>query len=593
MTVESEIAPGTGPSPDGIDPSPERNLTDTFDRWSAAQRHRGLAVVVLAAVVAAWIVRFVQDDAFITFRFARNFERGHGLVLNQGERVEGYTNFLWTVLMAVPERMGWSAPMFSVLVGLAVMAVTIVVSFRLALLVFERESLALLSVLALVANMTFLGYGTSGLETMMQTMFVTAVALLLLERPGRSRVVPRRVAAGVVAGLACLTRLDSAVIVGTLFVLVVVHDWTSSDSSDSSARIKRAASAAASLGLPTAAVLLPWIIWKLDYYGDLLPNTFTAKSGSPLISIAYGIFYLLAFFASYFAFLFIKRFRGRRSDWFQNPIARDLSVVVAAWFVYICIVGADFMEYRFMVPVLPILAMLAAMLINRFRNQRSQVVFVAVLLCVSGCRAVMPSVGYPVLSFSDLRHWPTDSETSWVGLGKYLGSTFPGGEQAPDQPVISLLALGAISYYSDLPVVDMIGLADKEIARNGDQIPLYYPGHVRVSTVEQLVDKDVSLVVGLPLVLPREEDRTSYRLSELVALYAGTDLRRLPEDATVVEATVKQDRVLVMISLQQNPKVDALVESGEWRELDIDRTCDAADLNVVTRIVNERSCPGL
>lgn len=583
-----------------VDSPVERHLTDTFDRWTSSQRHRALAGVALAAVVAAWIVRFVQDDAFITFRFARNLERGHGLVLNQGERVEGYTNFLWTVLMAIPERFGWSAPMFSVVVGLLIMVITIVVSFRLALLVFERESLALLSVLALVANMTFLGYGTSGLETMMQTMFVMAVALLVLERPARSRVVARRVAAGVVAGLACLTRLDSAVIVGTLFVLVVLHEWSGTGSSEpspagdpTSARLRRAGVAAATLGVPTALVLIPWLVWKLDYYGDLLPNTFTAKSGSQLIAIAYGLFYLLAFFVSYFAFMFIKRFRGRRSEWFENRIARDLTVVVAAWFVYICIVGADFMEYRFMVPVLPILAMLAAMLVNRFRDRRAQVVFVAVLLCVSGCRAVMPSVGYPVLSFSDLRHWPTDSETSWVGIGKYLGSTFPGGERAPDQPVVSLLALGAISYYSDLPVVDMIGLADKEIARNGDRIPLYYPGHVRVSTVQQLVDKDVSLVVGLPLVLPREERRTSYRLSELVALYAGTDLRRLPRDATVLEATVKQDRVLVMISLLPNPKVDALVESGEWRELEIDRTCDADDLNPVTKIVNESTCPGL
>nr|MBC8422663.1 hypothetical protein [bacterium] len=38
--------------------------------------------------------RCVQEDAFISFRYAANLLDGHGLVFNPGERVEGYTNFL-------------------------------------------------------------------------------------------------------------------------------------------------------------------------------------------------------------------------------------------------------------------------------------------------------------------------------------------------------------------------------------------------------------------------------------------------------------------------------------------------------------------
>ena len=41
-----------------------------------------------------------QDDAFISFRYAANLAEGHGLVFNPGERVEGYTNFLWTLIFA-------------------------------------------------------------------------------------------------------------------------------------------------------------------------------------------------------------------------------------------------------------------------------------------------------------------------------------------------------------------------------------------------------------------------------------------------------------------------------------------------------------
>ena len=39
-----------------------------------------------------------QDDAYISFRYADNLVNGHGLVFNPGERVEGITNLLWTVL---------------------------------------------------------------------------------------------------------------------------------------------------------------------------------------------------------------------------------------------------------------------------------------------------------------------------------------------------------------------------------------------------------------------------------------------------------------------------------------------------------------
>jgi hypothetical protein len=49
---------------------------------------------------------FLCDDAFISFRYARNLLAGHGLVFNRGEFVEGYTNFLWTLEVAGLWRLG-------------------------------------------------------------------------------------------------------------------------------------------------------------------------------------------------------------------------------------------------------------------------------------------------------------------------------------------------------------------------------------------------------------------------------------------------------------------------------------------------------
>jgi hypothetical protein len=57
----------------------------------------GALVAFSGAIWPSWL----SDDAFISFRYAQNLVAGHGLVYNAGERVEGYTNFLWTMLAAL------------------------------------------------------------------------------------------------------------------------------------------------------------------------------------------------------------------------------------------------------------------------------------------------------------------------------------------------------------------------------------------------------------------------------------------------------------------------------------------------------------
>jgi hypothetical protein len=58
------------------------------------------ALVFLVAFVRLW--SYVLDDTYISLRFARHLAQGVGLVYNPGERVEGISNFLWTVFLALP-----------------------------------------------------------------------------------------------------------------------------------------------------------------------------------------------------------------------------------------------------------------------------------------------------------------------------------------------------------------------------------------------------------------------------------------------------------------------------------------------------------
>ena len=96
-------------------------------------------VGLLAALLAlAWHNHFIQDDAFIAFRYADHLAHGQGLVFNLGERVEGYTCFLYVLLLA--GAMKFIPPVAaSFAIGMASCALSLAMTCRLApKLQFER-----------------------------------------------------------------------------------------------------------------------------------------------------------------------------------------------------------------------------------------------------------------------------------------------------------------------------------------------------------------------------------------------------------------------------------------------------------------------
>ena len=77
----------------------------------------GLASLLLCAHSLAF--DFVTDDAFISFVYAKNLVEHGALVFNLGERVEGYTNFLWTVILAGAIKLGLDPVLCAKLLGAA------------------------------------------------------------------------------------------------------------------------------------------------------------------------------------------------------------------------------------------------------------------------------------------------------------------------------------------------------------------------------------------------------------------------------------------------------------------------------------------
>src|SRR3990172_669114 len=57
-----------------------------------------IITTLLVNILSFWV--YINDDAYITFRYSKNLSSGNGPVYNIGERVEGYTDFLWMLILS-------------------------------------------------------------------------------------------------------------------------------------------------------------------------------------------------------------------------------------------------------------------------------------------------------------------------------------------------------------------------------------------------------------------------------------------------------------------------------------------------------------
>jgi hypothetical protein len=133
---------------------------------------------------------WLADDAMISMRYGRNLAEGLGLVWNAGERVEGYTNLLWTLFMALVHLTPLPDSKTSLVVLLAnvgIAAATVPLIARLVRLLGGGAwaTGATLAAYVLGADTSF--FATSGLETSLLGFLIVLCVCRILEesRSGR------------------------------------------------------------------------------------------------------------------------------------------------------------------------------------------------------------------------------------------------------------------------------------------------------------------------------------------------------------------------------------------------------------------------
>jgi arabinofuranosyltransferase len=210
---------------------------------------------LLGAAAIFWVFRDLRhDDAFITFRYARNLVRGTGFTFNPGERIFGTTTPLFTLISALLCALVGDAGLPTAAVAVNALAVG-AQALLLYLLLRERLPWTALAVAALTLLGVFGLLGWLALETNTFAALVLATVWALARR--------RPVACGIALGLAFLTRYDAALLVPLVPLWLRREGW------------RRAVTPL----LVAAVPVVPWLLFAWLYFGSPLPNSLGAKTG--------------------------------------------------------------------------------------------------------------------------------------------------------------------------------------------------------------------------------------------------------------------------------------------------------------------------
>lgn len=356
----------------------------------------GASLALILGIAGAVRMAWVCDDAFISFRYADNLVRGLGLVFNAGEKVEGYSNFLWTLGSALGIRLGVDPEQWTVVWGVIFYAATIAVLCELRRRKEIGQGMAtvglpLAGLLAAVHG-DWNVYATSGLETSCFTFLVTLAYALAVTAAAPAWM------AGLALALAALTRPDGIVFVPFFVAYMAL------------ARPRHARSAI-ELAASFLLIWLPYVAWKLHYYGDFFPNTYYAKSAG-LAWWSQGWVYVRLYFEKYWPLALSiplavatwivplrarkaapARPAARRPEGTSAPVGPEVFAAVLAigFTLYVMRVGGDFMYARMLIPATPFYVLALESAVSRLLAGRPRVE----LTVAAGLVAAVALMPYP------------------------------------------------------------------------------------------------------------------------------------------------------------------------------------------------------
>jgi hypothetical protein len=388
------------------------------------------------------------DDAYITFRYARNLAEGLGLVYNPGEWVLGTTAPLWAIVLAAGYRIGaidlpWLATVFSAVCDGASAALLVLLARRMG---WPTLGAALVG-LAWALNPMSIGFATGGMETSLFVLLALGALSLAATR--------RRawLAAGV-CGAATLVRPEG----GLLALVIITWTWCANRRQTWQAIV----AAALPIGLMGAGLLMR--------YGSPLPNSVAAKQvayqpagrfdNALALLVQAGLpgwsTYLLAAVPTLVGLvvcavglvtLVVLGRRGLTLMQRESVTWQPFAAFAALYVVFYVVVGMRGVRLFpwYLVPIEPFLLLAAASGLVSVGRRVSPAILAAGLVAWQ-----LPAIEWhqPLMPLGqDLTR-----EQLYLSVGQQLAASLP-----PDA-VVAAPEIGALGYASNLRVLDTVGL---------------------------------------------------------------------------------------------------------------------------------------
>jgi hypothetical protein len=436
---------------------------------------------------AAYFLPYMSDDSLIVARYAERLIDGDGLTWTDGERVEGYSNLLWTVSVAAIGALG-----IDVLDAARLLGVTCMATVLLALSRACRPQSSTEVIPPTVAALMFASAGPVGVwaiggleQSMVAALLAWSLVAVFPILDGDDLSSRRALLVGLPLGLLCWTRPDAPLFTAVFAGVTVVCF-----------KLRRSGWALAlrMTVLPVIAVAMQ-LGFRLIYYGDWLPNPAYIKARVVSDRLPDGVEYIVGGWEWMVPALILVGLSLVVSFVGKHQRGRSILLLCCflAWAGYLVVIGGDiFAGRRHWVPLWVLFSFVVASglgwVIRRERVWFTLVVALSSLAAIAWLRELQ--LDDPKVTQAKKQKWQWEGEV----LGRVLGEGF----QA-EQPLLAVTAAGTLPYFSKLPALDMLGLNDRHIARQrpeqaGDLAHDHADG-------EYVLDREPDLVVfslGIP-----------------------------------------------------------------------------------------------
>ncbi len=397
------------------------------------------------------------DDAFISFRYANHLVEWGELAYNAGERVEGYSNPLWVLLLAGLSAAGAAPPMAAPLMGYVIGLGTLWVVYRSAKTVLGCGRAAIFAALAWMATSISWSFWTvAGMESALFSLILLGLwAASWSEQASSLRGALRIVW---LCGLLALTRPEGAA--GVVLVPLVLGGLR---------RLRRRFWLGATLG--GVALMLAVLGWRQLYYGTWIPNPVLAKVSLTTATLVRGAEYLWGFLWDELVVVLLPLLLVARR---RDPRYLTLLLMIIGYFAFVVVAGGDGL-YRYRLPahVVPLLAVGFAAGLERALSLPARLKWpIGVAAALATGIALLRPGFFREFTLLEVRQW----EERWTLVGQALAQHTP-----PDVTVATNVA-GRVPYFAQRRTLDLLGLNDRVIARTRvEDFGSGYAGHERAA----------------------------------------------------------------------------------------------------------------